>query len=192
MTDVRIYAACLASYNAGRLYGVWIDCEGKDADDLQTEVSAMLAASPEPDAEEWAIHDFECPSVLRSHFSESMGLDKVAEMAALSEMMERGEHYAAGVGMALDRMSGKWDAADVESWIDDHYAGESQDGPAGWAEQWLEDSGTLEAIPENLRSYFDFEAYARDCSMSDVDFVDSEGEILKADSREACFAFYNH
>ena len=47
----RIYVACLASYNAGKLYGRWIDAN-QDADDIQSEVDAMLAASPAPDAEE--------------------------------------------------------------------------------------------------------------------------------------------
>ena len=44
----RIYAACLASYNAGRLYGAWIDCAGKDVADLQNAINDMLAGSPEP------------------------------------------------------------------------------------------------------------------------------------------------
>jgi len=192
MTEIRIYAACLASYNNGRLYGQWIDCAGKDADDLQEEVSAMLAASPEPDAEEWAIHDYECPSAWRSHFSEFMGLDKVATFAALADLMASGDHYAAGVAIALDRMNGAWDAADVERWIDDHYAGESDNGPADWVENWLEETGGLEGVPENLRNYFDFEAYARDCSMGDIDFVDSEGDTVRHDSRESCYAFYSN
>lgn len=51
-TAPRIYAACLASYNAGRLFGVWIDCEGKDGDALKLEIADMLARSP-------------CPNVLR-------------------------------------------------------------------------------------------------------------------------------
>ncbi|MGF6599815.1 antirestriction protein [Paraburkholderia sp. GAS448] len=44
----RIYVACLASYNSGILHGEWIDTEGKDADDIQDEVNAMLRASPCP------------------------------------------------------------------------------------------------------------------------------------------------
>jgi ribosomal protein S27E len=44
----RIYAACLASYNAGRLFGVWIDCEGKSGEEIGIEISDMLARSPEP------------------------------------------------------------------------------------------------------------------------------------------------
>jgi len=52
MTETRIYAACLASYNSGSLHGAWIDCEGKDAEALQIEINAMLAAS-------------RCPNVMR-------------------------------------------------------------------------------------------------------------------------------
>jgi antirestriction protein len=47
-TPCRIYAACLASYNSGRLYGAWIDCEGKSGAELRVEIDDMLAASPEP------------------------------------------------------------------------------------------------------------------------------------------------
>lgn len=45
---IRIYAACLASYNSGRLHGAWIDCEGKSASELQNEINDMLARSPYP------------------------------------------------------------------------------------------------------------------------------------------------
>lgn len=51
-TAPRIYAACLASYNDGRLHGAWIDCDGKTGDDLRNEIADMLAKSP-------------CPNVLR-------------------------------------------------------------------------------------------------------------------------------
>jgi len=44
---VRIYAACLASYNNGVLHGRWIDADS-DVDAMQTELAAMLRASPYP------------------------------------------------------------------------------------------------------------------------------------------------
>ncbi|KDA00755.1 antirestriction protein ArdA, partial [Hyphomonas oceanitis] len=50
----RIYVACLAAYNNGRLHGCWIDTT--DPHEVWQQVREMLAASPEPDAEEWAIH----------------------------------------------------------------------------------------------------------------------------------------
>ncbi|KDA00731.1 antirestriction protein ArdA, partial [Hyphomonas oceanitis] len=48
----RIYVACLAAYNNGRLHGAWIDAITPDA--IRAGVREMLATSPEPDAEEWA------------------------------------------------------------------------------------------------------------------------------------------
>ena len=40
----RIYVACLAAYNDGRLHGRWI--AATTADEIRTQVRAMLAASP--------------------------------------------------------------------------------------------------------------------------------------------------
>ncbi|MCA1670747.1 MAG: antirestriction protein ArdA, partial [Actinobacteria bacterium] len=54
----RIYVADLAAYSHGRLHGVWLDAT-RDVDELWSDVQAMLARSPVPDAEEIAIHDFE-------------------------------------------------------------------------------------------------------------------------------------
>lgn len=44
----RIYVASLSDYNDGRLHGVWIDCDGKDAADIYSETNAMLAKSKSP------------------------------------------------------------------------------------------------------------------------------------------------
>src|SRR5690348_8373610 len=59
----RIYVASLSDYNNGVLHGKWIDA-AQEAEEIQTEISRMLAASPtmrelgDP-AEESAIHDHE-------------------------------------------------------------------------------------------------------------------------------------
>jgi hypothetical protein len=50
----RIYVASLSDYNAGRLHGVWLDAT-EDYDTLSTGVAQMLAASPEPGAEDRAV-----------------------------------------------------------------------------------------------------------------------------------------
>lgn len=72
----RIYAACLASYNAGSLHGEWIDAT--DADEIREGIENMLSESRQPIAEEWAIHDYENFGGLR--LSEYADLDKVAEL----------------------------------------------------------------------------------------------------------------
>ena len=58
LPDVGIYVACLASYNAGHLHGAWLDLEGDvDEDDIREGIAWVLATSPAPDAEEYAVHD---------------------------------------------------------------------------------------------------------------------------------------
>ena len=58
LPDVGIYVACLASYNGGILQGAWIDLEQcQDTEDIQAGINWVLATSPEPGAEEWAMHD---------------------------------------------------------------------------------------------------------------------------------------
>jgi antirestriction protein len=79
MSGPRIYAACLAAYNNGDLHGRWIDA-AQSADDIAAEVQAMLVASPQPCAEEWAIHDYEGFGDLR--LSEWESFERVAAIAA--------------------------------------------------------------------------------------------------------------
>ena len=45
-----------------------------------------------------------------------------------------------------------------------------------WAEELLDDTGELDCIPERLRYYFYYEAYAQDCELG--------GDIWTADSAD--------
>ena len=56
--EIRIYVADLAAYNAGVLHGVWINATDP-VRSIHEQIHAMLAESPQPDAEDFAIHDFE-------------------------------------------------------------------------------------------------------------------------------------
>ena len=67
----RIYVACLAAYNSGCLHGRWI--EATTPDEIWEQVRAMLADSPEPDAEEWAIHG----ATRKSHLLSEAGMPLV-------------------------------------------------------------------------------------------------------------------
>lgn len=158
---MRIYAACLASYNAGKLHGVWIDVKGKTADDLQEEINAMLAASREPGAEEYAIHDYED---IPSSFGEHPSLDDIAAYVALVE--EHGDAARA----AYENFRSVSEAGDAM----EHYAG-SYKGLDYFAEEYLDDSGVLSNLPDNLRSYFDYEKFGRDLVLGgDVWIADNE------------------
>src|SRR5207247_546543 len=78
MVQPRIYIASLSDYNAGRLHGVWIDAAQR-SEEIWRAVHDLLARSPDPGAEEGAIHDYDgfAPLVL----GEWEDLEQVAAIA---------------------------------------------------------------------------------------------------------------
>lgn len=165
----RIYAASLSDYNAGRLHGAWIDAD-RDAEELHEQVAAMLDRSPEPRAEEWAIHDYEGFGPLR--LSEYESLERIAALA--KGIAEHGPAFAHWVAL-----SGAQDADPGEG-FEELYLGQWRSLDE-YAEHLLSDLGYEEllerAIPENLRPYIniDFARYGRDLQLGG-DIAVSEGD----------------
>lgn len=56
--EPRIYVASLSDYNNGHLHGRWIKA-AQPPERIYDEIHQMLATSPSPNTEEWAIHDHE-------------------------------------------------------------------------------------------------------------------------------------
>ena len=151
----RVYVASLADYNDGRLYGAWIDAD-QDEDELERAIKEMLARSPNPGAEEWAIHDYEGFGPLQ--------LDEFESLAAVARVAKGiGEHgpafaaWAAHVGTdseALDE-------------FEDAYMGEWESAVA-FAEEMLDDMGHIDEImrnvPEHLAPYvqIDYRGFVSD------------------------------
>ncbi|WP_299176170.1 antirestriction protein ArdA [uncultured Brevundimonas sp.] len=117
----RIYVACLAAYNQGRLHGEWIDA-AQEPWALYDAVRTMLDTSPIAGAEEWAIHDYEGFGSLR--IGEHTGFDRISELAAF--IAEHGEIGAA----LLDYYSGSLDEA--RDALADRYL-ERRFATAGWS-----------------------------------------------------------
>ncbi|WP_428410582.1 antirestriction protein ArdA [Hyphococcus sp.] len=146
----HIYVACLASYNAGILHGRWIDVT--DPEEIRERVTAMLSESPEPDAEEWAIHDYE--GFEGAEISEYAGFDQVCDLAAF--IGEHGElagklvaHFCGDIGEARAAM--------------EDYAGEYK-SLEDFAYELTEQSGTK--VPDDLANYIDYEAIGRDIALN--------------------------
>ena len=163
MTDTpRIYAACLASYNAGHLHGQWIDAT--DAESIREAIQAMLKRSPCPGAEEWAIHDFENFGAIR--LDESEDISRVAELGAL--IAEHGAAFAAyadhvGVDFATeeafeDAFCGEWDSEEAygENLFDELY---------------------LREVPEHIQPYIDYAGFTRDLFINDCFSVESPSGV---------------
>jgi antirestriction protein len=149
--EPRIYVACLAAYNGGVLQGAWIAVED-DVEAVRAGVAAMLAASPEPLAEEWAIHDHEGFGGVE--IGEYAGIDRVVEIAAF--LRRRGRLGA----LVLEHVGGDVDAA--ERALDDQYRGVFP-SLADCFQELTEETTT---IPEALRNYIDYEAMGRDAALN--------------------------
>ena len=153
-TECRIYVASLSDYNAGRLHGAWIDlddCAG--VGDIWDAINAMLAKSREAGAEEWAIHDYEgLPDMGENPDFEDLWVF----YEALGEHGEAWGEYVEYIGVGYATVEG----------FEEAYVG-AYDSEKDFAEQLVDDLGYLDEIPEHLRYYFDYEAFARDLFIGD-------------------------
>jgi len=158
-----IYVADLAAYNSAILFGKWISLEGKDSDEVNEEINAMLAEGTtlysekhtlNGPHEEFAIHDYEgfgpikvseydSISDLVDHV-ERMGDDPDKYFAYLSAV---GEDY--GDGYDADEAMGPYDSQEDYAW-------EYLDMVLGNDDlaTYLEKKG----IPGGLASYIKFDA----------------------------------
>jgi antirestriction protein len=157
--EIRIYVACLAAYNNGKLHGRWIDAT-QGASAIRDEIQEMLSESPEPNAEEWAIHDYEGFGQIR--LSESEDIARVAELAEL--IAEHGEAFTA----FAEAEGADYATADA---FQDRYCGE-YGSEEEYAEQCIDD-GLFGEIPEPIAPYLDVEKIARDLFINDYLSVDS-------------------
>jgi antirestriction protein len=162
-TTPKIYVACLAAYDNGKLHGCWIEAN-QEPEEIYQAIRAMLNASPEPDAEEWEIHDYEGFGSVQ-HVNQS-GIEKIAELAAFIA-----EHEALGCAV-LEYFDGEIEVA--ESSLTDDYAG-SYDSLANYAQEFTE--ATIE-IPTHLAYYIDYKAMAHDMELSgDVFTIKLDGQV---------------
>lgn len=150
-----VYVACLAAYNNGKLHGQWIDCN-QDTADIWAEIEEMLSNSPEPDAEEWAVHDFENWQGIE--ISECEDIERLAKLAQM--LTEHGAAFA-----AYCQYYGN-DASPED--FTEYYMGEYKSEEDFAYEQW-EELGLIKKLEElNIfDSYINWEAIARDL------FIDS-------------------
>ena len=149
----QIYVASLPDYNAGILHGKWIELDGLSAGDIQEEINQILKSSPyakqyDEIAEEWAIHDDELGGI---RISEYEGLDTVVSI--VESLAQHGEAFAIYYN----------DVSDLEIAItnfEEAYIGE-YDSFLDYATETF-DELYAHSIPDNLRIYIDYTAFARD------------------------------
>jgi len=160
--EPKIYVACLAAYNNGYLHGEWINAN-QDVDDLYLEIKKILASSPVPDAEEWAIHDYEDFGSLQ--VSEYASLETISTLASF--IAEHNE-----LGAAVLTYAGG-DVGEAGRLLEEAYHGEfnsEEDFAMSFAEETM-------SVPENLSYYIDYEKMARDLFINDFFSIEVENRV---------------
>lgn len=173
----KVFITCLAAYNNGTLHGEWYEVTS-EPDDTREAIKAVLASSPVPDAEEWFVTDYEGDWPESLSGSEHPDLNK---LSAWVEFAESGLPVPLGVASEFfsDRGNDDWDAYTIQ----DAYAGQA-DSLEDWAREFMEETGGLEGVPENLRNYFDYKALVRDMLYG--------GEITNIREGGTVYVFWNH
>lgn len=155
-----IYVASLADYVNGHLHGVWLDA-ARDPDEIHADIAAMLTRSREPNAEEFAIHDYEQFGRLRVNEYDS--IERVSRIAR--GIAEHGYAYAAWAD-ALDDDLDDIDPESETAAFHEAYLGH-YNSITDYAEQLADDLGypqELDTLPKHVRRYthIDYAAMAHD------------------------------
>ena len=149
--DPRIYVACLAAYNNGHLHGRWVSA-AQDEDHIWSETHAMLADSPESDAEEWLIHEYEnFEGAVLSGYASFASVCKLGQFIA--EHGRLGAKLYSHYGNDLEQACAAFS----------DYAGEFQN-LGDFAEYLTEQTGP--ELPSAFQYYIDWQAMGRDMELN--------------------------
>ena len=146
---MQAYIANLSKYNEGYLIGEWVDID----DDIRDTIHELLEKWG---VEEYAVHDYDdVPEILVNKWGEWPDWDEVLENLALIE--EHGEEvYLAALACE----------ADLENYVGCFESLED------WGKEYLDETGFFSEVSESIRdeveTYFDFKAWARDLELNGV------------------------
>lgn len=159
----RLYVGTYAKYNNGSIEGAWMDLDAYADRDAFLEACKNLHRD-EVDPE-LMFQDFE--GFPRGFYNESaappaelwewLELDEV-EQELLEVYQEHIDQHGT-VETARESFLGKYTS------------------PEDWASSFLEDTGGLEGVPEHLKNYIDYEAYARDAGYNGMSFIRHDGDV---------------
>ena len=159
---MKVYVGTYAKYNNGSTKGAWFDlADYLCKDDF---LDACRELHGEEDGPEFMFQDWEdIPSGLISecHISPECW-----------DVLEAYDEFNEDAVNAYCYLFGEWDKDKFQGC----YHGEFDSWEA-MAEEWLDSTGALNEIPEHLRNYFDYQAYARDMRLNG-DMCEHDGHFF--------------
>lgn len=151
---IRVYVGSVTKY-AYALVGEWVNLP---CDDLTARLHDI-----DPETEEWAIFDSECPDLPSLHIGEYDSMQRLNEAAEALEDLDEDERqrvdallaYGVDIDDALDHYDDVFALPDYVGGIDDFQA---------IGEYYADMLDVFEGVPEDspARTYFDYAGYGRD------------------------------
>lgn len=158
---MQVYIANLGKYNEGELIGAWfsfpIDFE---------EVKEKIGLNAE--YEEYAIHDQELPFPVQEYASIIWlnliydSIQEIEDTPVYDELEEILRYWFRDIEDLLDHKDDIICYSDCSSMEDVAY-------------YYIEETGMLSALPENLRYYFDYASFGRDMELEGNFLITSNG-----------------
>lgn len=173
MDNISIYVTNLGKYNEGYLMGEWVKLP-VPADKLD-EVLARIGIDGE--YEEYFITDYEA-SFANLNLSEYTSIEALNEFAERLDEMESWEVEKLAAVLEYETVSSITDIMGIIDHLDDFDILADVEDDEGLGRYYAEEFCTLEAVPEHLRSYFDYETYGRDIRLESVGCYTSYGYVM--------------
>jgi antirestriction protein len=153
-TEFRVYVGTYAKYTEGSIEGAWLDLA--DYAGKADFITACRELHKDEEDPELMFQDYEgVPSSMMSECS----IEEAVWSLMDCDDMEKAIAYIS--------LFGEWDAEDCDNKYYGKYSSDTE-----LAEDYAESCGMLSDVPENLRRYFDFEAFGRDLA---YDFSEENG-----------------
>ena len=162
----QIYVACLSSYNAGILHGVWLDAD-LPPDELRLKIGEMLELSTIPNAEEWAVHDT----------SDFDGVDiqgaSLAEIGQRADFIRTYGRLGAEILKSVRYEDGYVDIDRAHLLMEEYYQG-SYDRVEDFVYDLIEACGDT---PKQLAPYVDYSLIAKELLLSDYFVLEADHKL---------------
>lgn len=151
---MNVFITNLGMYNEGSLHGKWIEIDGTlEYEDLKEGGKYDIGLNER--YEEFFITDYEAP----------VRIEEYTSISRLNEMYEMITEIKENIGFDDDDIEAILSYIDLEE-LHEHYEElhvyHDCNDMTDVAYEYAEGTGLLDSMPENLRNYFDFEAFGRD------------------------------